>query len=579
MKALIQTNTRKLTIVLVLAGFVLFGQSLNDPFHFDDVLIINDSNVANAANWQHFLNPLQLRQFTFFTFYLNHRVAGNNPGGYHLVNVAIHIANVVLFFALLRSFLDTQFAFIAAFIFLAHPIQTEPVMYVYQRSVLLACFFSLLALVSLQRNRMWIAVLMFFFAFESKESSVAVPLLVAIMYLIHSRGAAKECSPGREPGATLFRRSAAGLLLLVLALSATAIGILIYQQESTVGIGAAQKVSPIAYMLTETRVVYTYLRLLVFPFPQSLEYDFASLNGPTSKVVVQILGVLLMIAMGFWLARREHWRVTGLAILAFFVLLAPTSSIIPSTDFAFEHRLYLPMLAFSVFAGSIIVRLKRPVLVAALLLLILSITTIHRGTVWASDAALWEDTVRHVPGKARAWFNLGGAYIQSNPDRARVAYNRAIELKPDFAQAYYNLGVIDQFKGNYRQAAAYYDQTVNLDPGYWPAWNNLGNTLMSLGDKEYALKAFEKTLHLNPDHWPSQYNIAIVHFDAGRFAEAIPRLRTVLDWRPDFRDARYLLAVSLSNTGQREEADREWRKLGKNVGQLPLPATIPGVTR
>src|SRR5438045_2341894 len=90
----------KITAGLVLSGVLLFAASISHPFHFDDALITNDSNVTNPARWAHFLNPLHLRQFTFFTFYLNHLAGGLNPAGYHAVNVAIHIANAVLLFVL-----------------------------------------------------------------------------------------------------------------------------------------------------------------------------------------------------------------------------------------------------------------------------------------------------------------------------------------------------------------------------------------------------------------------------------------------------------------------------------------------
>ena len=94
----------------------------------------------------HFLNPLHLRELTFFSFYLNHLLAGDNPAGYHIVNVLLHIANAaLLFFLAAAEFVETMDGrLLAAAIFLVHPIQTEPVLYVYQRSTLLACFFSLL---------------------------------------------------------------------------------------------------------------------------------------------------------------------------------------------------------------------------------------------------------------------------------------------------------------------------------------------------------------------------------------------------------------------------------------------------
>src|SRR5437868_11608162 len=169
----------KLTMALALAGLILFGQSLNDPFHFDDVLIVNDSNVVNPAHWRHFFNPFHLRQLTFFTFYLNHLVGGLDPSGYHVVNVAIHIANAVLLFLLLGRFLERWIAVAAAAVFLVHPIQTSAVLYFYARSTLLACFFSLLALIALAERRTGWAVVFFLCAFEGKESAIGVPLALA----------------------------------------------------------------------------------------------------------------------------------------------------------------------------------------------------------------------------------------------------------------------------------------------------------------------------------------------------------------------------------------------------------------
>src|SRR5436309_7850452 len=110
----------KVTVGLILAGVLLFGASFNDPFHFDDTLITHDSNVTNPARWSHFFNPLHLRQLTFFTFYLNHLAGGDDPSGYHVVNVAIHIANAVLFFFLLSRFVERWMAIAAAAVFLAH---------------------------------------------------------------------------------------------------------------------------------------------------------------------------------------------------------------------------------------------------------------------------------------------------------------------------------------------------------------------------------------------------------------------------------------------------------------------------
>ena len=550
-------NAMKVTAGLALAGILLFGASFNDPFHFDDTLITGDSNVTNPARWSHFFNPLYLRQLTFFSFYLNHLVGGVSPGGYHVVNVALHIANAVLLFFLLGRFFERWIAIAAAAVFLVHPIQSEPVLYIYQRSVLLACFFSLLGLIALVERRHWLAVLFFFLAFEGKESAIAIPLAVAALYerrlsaVIYS-----GCALPRLRSAD--RRYRIALLAGAIVLAVSTLGILVYWQEQTVGVGAADQISPLKYLLAETRVIYTYLRLLFFPYPQSLEYEF-----PASGGVLHIAGLLAIFGAAWWLFRHERWRVPGFSILAFFILLAPTSSIIPSTDAAFEHRLYLPMLAFSLLAAWLLSRAPRRTWIAVALLLILGVLTIRRGTVWSSEIALWEDTVKRAPGKARVWFNLGGAYLNTDLAKARPAFLHAVELQPDFVEATYDLGVIEQRQQNWSRALAYYERTVEKNPQYWPAWNNMGNTLFAMGQRERAVQYFEKTLSLNRDYWPAQYNIAIVHFMSGRYADAVPRLRTVLDWSPDFREARQLLVLSIARTGNRRAADEEMKKLGE----------------
>jgi len=346
---------------------------------------------------------------------------------------------------------------------------------------------------------------------------------------------------------------------LAVALGAFALGLL--WNEPTVGFNA--ELNPLKYLQTETRVVYTYLRLLVFPFPQSLEYDFQNAGGFFTAA-----GLVLILIAAWW------WR--SVCVLAFFILLAPTSSIIPSADAAFEHRLYLPMLAFSLLIALILAKLPYRTWIAGAILAGLCIVTLRREAVWSSDVALWEDAAKHAPGKARVWFNLGGAYLNVDPEKARNSLLRALELQPHFPQALYDLGTIEQQRNNWPAALAYYERAIAQDPGYWPALNNIGNTLFAMGERTRSVEFFDRTLRLNPDYWPAQYNVAIVHFMSGRYTEATPRLRTVLDWRPDFREARYLLATSLTRSGDRELADQEWKKLGEfNAAESrPTPTMI-----
>jgi Flp pilus assembly protein TadD len=288
-------------------------------------------------------------------------------------------------------------------------------------------------------------------------------------------------------------------------------------------------------------------------------------------LLVEIVGLGAIAAAGLWMWRQDRWKVFGLSILSFFILLAPTSSIVPSADAAFEHRLYLPMLAFAVFAASLLAILPRRSVLIVPVLALFVVLTIQRANVWASDVTLWEDTVKKAPGKARAWFNLGGAQMKVNPEQARLAFNRALSLEPFFPAVYYNLGVIEQEQANFSQAITFYQKAIEQDETYWPAWNNIGNTLVTLGQRERAILSFENVLRLNPDYWPVQYNIAILHVQGSRFELAIPKLRIVLDWRPDFKDARNLLGVCLSKMGKQAEAEQEWKQVRETAGRGYVP--------
>jgi tetratricopeptide (TPR) repeat protein len=220
------------------------------------------------------------------------------------------------------------------------------------------------------------------------------------------------------------------------------------------------------------------------------------------------------------------------------------------------------MLAFSVFFAFLLSKVPGRSVVAGILFCGLALLTVRREAVWAQDSTLWEDTVKKAPGKARAWFNLGGAYMNVDPEKARPAFLNALKLSPDFVEAWYDLGILDQQKGRFDAALTNYQRAIELDRHYWQAWNNSANTLFAMGNREAALRDFEQTLRLNPDCWPAQYNIGIINFMAARYSDAAARFKIVLDWRPDFREARYALAMSYARLGNSDAASKEWKKLG-----------------
>src|SRR5437764_594472 len=165
-------------LILTVAALAAFGASLASSFHFDDYAIFADPSIATPAGWWEVWRPIQTRPLTYFTFWLNFELGGKNPVGYHAVNLALHLAAVLLLYDILRRLLYRPAALFAAAVFAVHPMQAEAVNYVWARGTLLMTVFCLLSWRSWLDRRYWTAVLWFGLALVAKEECAAFPLFL-----------------------------------------------------------------------------------------------------------------------------------------------------------------------------------------------------------------------------------------------------------------------------------------------------------------------------------------------------------------------------------------------------------------
>jgi hypothetical protein len=124
-------------LIPTLAALAAFGASLGSSFHFDDYAIFAEPSIASPHGWWEVWRPMQTRPLTYFTFWLNFEFGGKHPLGYHALNLALHLAAVLLLYDVLRRLLDRPAALLAAALFALHPMQAEAVNYVWARSALL----------------------------------------------------------------------------------------------------------------------------------------------------------------------------------------------------------------------------------------------------------------------------------------------------------------------------------------------------------------------------------------------------------------------------------------------------------
>ena len=430
--------------VLLLVGTVVvfYLNSFRGVFQFDDYNVIVENGGVHT--WGAYLAglPLGIRPLLKFTYTLNW-TSGLGLFGFHLVNVGLHAANAVLLFLLASRVggpsVSRFAALLPALLFAAHPVQTEAVTYVSGRSVALMAFFYLGSLLAYLRGRergsrflIYLASpVLFLFAAASKEVALTLPFAMVLC-----EAARRERNGWEET----FRAQAAhwGILVVlsVLFLAHTGYGRLL---EACFDIRGAA-----ANLFTQIHGIGYLLSRLGMPHALNIDPDLPVFSGWSPVLLPEALLLAALLAAGiFFLQKRS---LAGFGILWFFLHLLPTNSFIPRLDVANDRQLYLASwgLFVAVAAGADLLREKwgawRVTAVAVVLVIALGGLTVSRNTVYRSEVALWGDTARKSPGKARPWNNLGYAYQQVGRFQdAESAYLRALQADPGYALARGNL--------------------------------------------------------------------------------------------------------------------------------------------
>jgi tetratricopeptide (TPR) repeat protein len=561
--------------VLTGAGAIAYLGSFRGVFLFDDLwsVVQNPAIRGWSPVWASLATHSNNRPLVWLSFALNYAVSGLHPWSYHLVNLVVHLLAALALFAVLtrtlrapalRASTDSArwFAFVVALLWTLHPLQTESVTYVYQRAESMMGLFALLTLYGAirgaesRRPAPWYAgaILACALGMASKAAMISVPIVVLLYDRVFLSGSFSGALRRRWP-------LHAGLFATLAVLGATgAAGLVLHptaaqRQATTVGLGY-MRTTPLEYALTQPGVILHYLRLSVWPHPLCLDYWWP-LAKTIPAVVLPLLALAVLLAAAIVSARRLP--ALGFAAAWFFLLLAPTSSIVPVEDPAFEHRMYLPLAAVIVFlvtaAGGLLRRAgeilrwsggtRRAVAVTALLLAAgaLGALTIRRQLDYRSEEIMWTKIAEQRPANPRAHDFLGvllGA--RGRTDEAIAQFREAIRLKPDAVEAYDNLGFYLAEQGRLDEAVAWTREAIRLEPGYAASHYNLGWLLARGGRLEEAIPEFREATRLQPDFVDAHNNLALALARTGRLTEAMSPLRRALELDPGNAQANRILA-------------------------------------
>lgn len=500
-----------LLLVVTAAVYVrMLGHSF---LNWDDTLYVTRNTSIQGLTWHNIRTvfssyyvgnyaPIQM-----LSYMLDYTAWGLWPGGFLLNNLLVHTLNGLLVYRLLLKWhFDRLSAAIGAGLFLLHPVQVETVAWVSQRKTLLAMFFFLLAWEGYDRYRNSPAgkgrfayaasITALLLALLAKSVAVIFPLVI-ILYDI--------CFPVADRRLRLTDK-----IPYVLAAAGCA-AISIHSQSPEFDGGRVPVGyfggSPLGTFFVMLPVLCRYVGMLVWPVNLSAEYNFPL--HPSFDITVFVSALLLIGLIFAGIRLYMYSQRLGFCFILFWIGILPVSQIIPLVTLINDRYFYFPMIGAAGLACAVasilqtqpvIIRLKLFYPMFIIPLLLLSILSFHRVSVWRNSTTLWSDAVIKSPNSSRSWGNLGEAYDSSVQwQSALTAYSRGLQLNPSNTEILYNCGYLYLSMGEYEKAHELLTKLLNFSPNHIRGLVALGNIHVYRLNFIEAERAYKRAYSLQPD--------------------------------------------------------------------------------
>jgi tetratricopeptide (TPR) repeat protein len=556
-------SARLMDFLLILAaGFVVYWNSLEVPFQFDDEAgIVSNLNLRDLSEpGRVLLAGGHLRPVLNLTYALNYHWGQLDPVGYHVWNILFHVLAAAVVYLIVddlfqrpafeadaRSTQPRRLALWTALFFVAHPVNTEAVTYIWGRSDLLCGLFFLAAVFfftkahrlyelrqlepiqKATRQERWYVIgslTCFLLAMGAKEIAVSLPIvLLLIDYCFTSPWDLKKW----------LRKLAYHSPFLVLGLARVVLqfspfirnlvnpalwrSMFNYDREWPEGLTAYTNV------LTQPHVFVQYLKLLFFPADLSVDHGLAVARSPFDPWV--LISVALLI--GLVAAGMVYYRKTRLILFCGLWFLAPLSFYVflPLPELLVDRRLYLPSVAFCLFLAAFLHRgweLRLPsvsnkaavvlrVLVPTLIVASYSIATFNRNALWQDPVRLWSDAVQKSPEKERPRTNLAAAYLRRGmPSQAAEILKEAVRIHPTSGKIRHNLLSATVNAGQINEAIDQFRELLRIHPAAATRWYMDNHRKLNLkGRFDQAVFEFEKEVRTNSASADAQLALGLIY--------------------------------------------------------------------
>ena len=532
-------------------------------FVWDDRIITNSEAVQEVSGlWKIWFSPSAIGEeghywpLVYTTFWLEHKLWGYAPAGYHVVNVLLHLANTLLLWHLLRR-LVVPGAWMVAAVFAVHPLHVESVAWVIERKDLLSGLFYFAAVLawmrfveqSNSRRYAW-SLALYAAAMLSKSIAITLPAAFLIWHW---------WKQGRVTSVDLLRIvpfCVVGLVITVGDLS-------FYQSVEPLSLG---------YSFTErtliaARALWFYAGKLLWPTNLAVVYPLWDIHAADPMAWGYLIAAVAVV-VALWYCQHKLGRGPLAGALFFAVTLLPVLGFVDYgyMQFAFVAARFQYLAGLGIMAvvcGSAAYGVGRlsPLwqkgarVVAAAVVAVLGVLTWQQASIWRDNETLNRHIIALNPQARSAHFNLSKAlYNQKRYEEALEMARVAVDQRPDYSKAHANLGAIFNALGHFEEAETHLRRAIALDPQARSAHFNLSKALYNQKRYEEALEMARVAVDQYPDFASAHIALGMACAALSHFEEAETHLRRAIALDPQGQDAYLNLGDVLYNQGRYEEA-------------------------
>jgi len=553
---------------------------------WDDRGFIMDNPLIRRADglWRFWFStkPVDYYPVTSTMWWIEWRLWGGNPMGYHVVNVLLHALGAVLLWRLLAR-LKVPGAWLAAAIFAVHPVNVESVAWIAERKNVLAMLFYLASLSCFVRSRSsavsagasssssvwpssgfsswrWYGLGLVAFLLALLSKTVVAPMPFVLLGLVWwQRGKVKAVD-----------------VLYVLPFFALAVAIgsisFWFQSHRAIGADIVRTDGFCARLAGAGWAIWFYAYKALLPFGLRSIYPRWQIDG--GEWWSYLPGLLVAgVFVACWRTRRTWGKGPLWGFFYFVVMLSPVLGFLNIGFMKFslvaDHWQYFAIIGpIALFAAAIAKGYQRLgpnprhalVAVVGAMLVGLAVLTSRQSELYRDSGTFWQAVLATDADSWEAHNNLGGFLVeQGESDEALAHFKRAVEIRPGYAKAQYNFGAALREKGQVDEAIVHLQIAVDIQPNYVDAHNSLARALGQKREWDGAMEHLERSLVIDPDQAEAHNNLANVLWQKGRLRQAAAEYEMALALHPDYAVAHFNLGDVLREAGETREAIAHYR--------------------